>query len=275
MPRQFGAVLRIGLSKSGLTLLYSRGLWRQKSEVVADCRLSEEEAASPELMAVKLRGLLDDARCARLPVRIILADNWVRFWLVTPPQNASRLSDCHAAAAARFQALYGEPLTNWQMTADWDARQPFLACALPHALLVSLQQVGRDCRLALLEIVPQFIAAWNRLRTDLKAGAWLGVMQGDVLSIGAISRQRLCAVRALRLTADAALDPNWLPQQLTREALRLNLPLPSEIQVCGGMPADWVMHQGASLISTRLEGDRGQGLFLPAGATLAATGIRG
>ena len=81
MSKRFGCVLRIGLSKTGITLLQTGGWLRARSEVLAESALSEEEFASPEGLAVKLRRLLDEADCARLPVRVVLSDGWVRRWM--------------------------------------------------------------------------------------------------------------------------------------------------------------------------------------------------
>jgi hypothetical protein len=61
----------------------------------------------------------------------VLSNDWARFWTVTPPVNAVRMSDCQAAAQLRFQALYDTSLAGWQMTADWQIDSPFLACAIP------------------------------------------------------------------------------------------------------------------------------------------------
>lgn len=275
MGKRLASVLRIGLSTTGITLLHTSGWLRSRSEVLADCRLSEEEAAAPALLAAKLQNLLRDAQCERFPARIVLADSWVRSWVVIPPQNAVHFSDCEVAAAARFQALYSESLTNWHMTADWDARRPFLACAIPRVLLAALNQVASECKLVLLETAPQFVVSWNRWHTELNAGAWFATLHENVMTIAAISQRRLSAVRAVTLSPEAVLDQNCLPKILALEALRLNLPMPSDIQLCGQIPLHWTMPEVGALNCTRLDVDiPEQGVPMHAGAMLAAAGMR-
>lgn len=189
--------------------------------------------ASPEHLAEQLRAALAQARWSGLSASITLADTWVRYFMVTPPQNTGRFSDCGAACDMRFRTLYGEAPDGWLLQADWDARHPFLACALPRALLASQQQVALDHKLALVAVAPHFIAAWNRWRGRLKPGAWFGVAQGGTLTLGAPQQRRLCAVRSAPFPAEAWQDKAALPGHLRREALRLNLPPPDTLHLCG------------------------------------------
>ena len=105
MRKRFGSALRIGLSKTGATVVRTSGWLQTHSEVLAERAGSQEECASPESVINKLGVLLKDVDCSRMPARIVLSDSWVRRWMVVPPQNATSLADCHAAASARFQAL--------------------------------------------------------------------------------------------------------------------------------------------------------------------------
>ena len=274
MSKRFGGVLRVGLSKSGVTLLQTSGWLRLQRQVLAECALSKEESSSPELIAAKLRSLLDAAYGARLPVRVVLSDDWVRRWMVTPPQNATRLADCMSAAAARFQALFGEAPSDWQLTADWDTRRPFLACAMPLWLLAVLRQVAREYRLVLLEVAPQFVVAWNRWRAQLTEVAWFGVIHGKVLTLAAPSQRGLGAVHGVTLPDEVLHDQSRLPQIVAREALRLNLAMPSEIRLCGQIPAHWVMQEIDSLAFARLDQPwLYDALPLSAGMSLAVTGL--
>ncbi|MFI4940281.1 MAG: hypothetical protein ACHP7O_08085 [Burkholderiales bacterium] len=273
MGKRRSGMLRIGLSKTGITVLCVGGWARKHSELVADCALSEEEAASPALLAARLRSMLNGSQCGGLPVRIVLADSWTRSWMVAPPHNAVRLSDCKMAAAARFQAVYGEPPTDWRTTADWDARQPFLACAVPQPLLSALLQVAADCKLVVLEIAPQFVVYLNRWQAELKAAAWFAALHENVLTIAVFGERRLHAVRAVALPPDAMQDKDCLPQILTREALRLNVPAPAAVQLCGQLPAHWALSETGTLRCKRLDAHRqAQGLPLSAGMMLAVTG---
>lgn len=269
MRKRFGGTLRIGLSKTSATVVHTSGWWRTRGEVLAD--IAEEECALPEAAAARLGALLKD--CPRLPARIVLCDNWVRRWMVTPPQNTSSLADCQAAAMARFQALFGEPLSGWHLAADWDARQPFLACATPRPLLAALQQVASERGLVLLEVAPQFVVAWNRWRADLLAGAWFGVLHQRTLTFAALGQNGPEAVREVVLPEEALHDQHCVPEILAREALRLNLPMPPEIRLCGQIPAHWAMQKTGNLTFVRLDRDSPAHVSLSAGASLAFTGM--
>ena len=274
MRKRFGSALRIGLSKNGASVVHTSGWLQTRYEVVAETSISEEEGSSPEVMAMKLGALLKDANCSRLPVRIVLSDSWVRRWMVVPPQNATRLADCQAAASARFQALFGDAISEWHLAADWDARNPFLVCAIPRLLLDALQQVARDRRLVLLEIAPQFVVAWNRWRADLKEGAWFGVLHQQVLTFAVLGQNGPGVTREVVLPGEVMLHQHLMPEILAREALRLNVPVPSEIRLCGQIPAHWVMQEIRNMTFVRLDRLRLANVPLSADALLAFTGMQ-
>jgi hypothetical protein len=59
------------------------------------------------------------ARCwatgsRRLAVTVVLADDLVRLWQVTPPPGAAAWPTSKAAAALRFQRLFGEAPAGWR-----------------------------------------------------------------------------------------------------------------------------------------------------------------
>lgn len=288
MPRTnatSGGELRIGLGRSGIALLHSRGWLRRRRQVLDDCSFADAAEVSVDELVAGLDRLLTASNCQGLPARLVLADDWARHWIVTPPSNAGRLVDCQAAAAARFQALYGEPLSGWQLAADWHARQPFLASALPRALLAALHRTCAGHQLLLLEIVPQFVAAWNRWCHALQAGYWFGVLQGATLTLGAVSAGRLCALRSLALPLSAEVNPGWLRQTVEREALRWMLAPPVGLQLCGALPAAWTAPAIGGWACTRLDPallvdisapDAGAAVEPPAqpAVRLAATGWR-
>ncbi|MBI1891577.1 MAG: hypothetical protein HYS18_13075 [Burkholderiales bacterium] len=227
----------LGIAPDGAALL------RAESGRAASTVLAEYQAESAQSLPALLDGLrtkLANAGVMRMPVTIILADQWTRMFMVTPPQNASSLDDCRAAAMRRFQDLYGESPNGWQMHADWDAQHPFLACAMPDSVLSSLKQLAAEFRWTLLTVVPQFIAAWNRWHKELDGNAWFGVALGNRLNLGVIEHGRLRAVNAIQVADGAWKDAQWLPAQMEREALRLSLASPQQMRVCGllnGAPA--------------------------------------
>jgi hypothetical protein len=225
MRRRFGQALRLGVAHDSIALVRTSGRGGHAT-------LIAEHAGAPDSAA--LAALLGEH--AGWPLTIVLADELVRLWQVTPPQDSTRLADLEAAAALRFQHLYGEPATNWRLSAGWNPDRPFLAAALPRALLGALEQGAAAVRL--VEIVPQFIAVFNRWSAAIKPGAWFGVVHERVLTIGACDGGAIVAVRAQALPDGAGAG--WLDGHVAREALRLNLPAPSRLQLWGSVPAEWL-----------------------------------
>jgi hypothetical protein len=275
MSNLANSAVRIGLSRTGVALMQTSGWMRIHCRLVAEAAWAEDELAS-ERLAARLEGLFAEHRCTGLPASVILADEWVRLFIVTPPQNATRLLDCRAAAAMRFQALYGESAAAWQLEADWHARLPFLACAVPQALLTALRAATGQHRMTVTQIVPQFIAAWNRWRHALEPGAWFGLVQSDTLTLGAIAQQRLRAIRVARIPDSPARPTQWLFEHVGREALRLSVPVPDRLQLCGRLERHWAGTTIGSLTCEHLESDQPASNVVPlsACAMLAYTGVR-
>eukprot|EP01034_Spumella_vulgaris_P032652 gene32652-40288_t len=156
------------------------------------------------------------------------------MWPVTPPAQAARLADLEAAAALRFHNLYGEPAGGWKIVADWDTRQPFFAAAMPQPLLATLELAAADHGMAVVEVLPHFVTAWNRWQGALKDGAWFGQVHDNLLTLAIIDSGRLHAIRALPVPRGA--DQYWLAQTLKREALLAGLQAPPLLQLCGQVP---------------------------------------
>jgi hypothetical protein len=266
MRKRFGQSLRIGVAPDGLALVKTSRWGGPKVEVLAELALANPGV---EAIGAGLRQLLSDAGCAHWPARVVLADELTRLWQVVPPQGSARLSDLEGAAALRFHALFGESAAGWKMSAGWSASRPFLAAALPRPLLAALEQAGAEQHLALVEIVPQFVAGWNRWHGAVKAGAWFGQLRAGVLTLGAVDGGALQAVRAVALPEGAGLE--WLGQHVAREALRLNLTAPGRLQLAGAAPAAWNNSTAGPLACVLLEGEPGA---KSSGAVqLAVTGI--
>lgn len=267
MRRRFGQSLRVGIAPGAVALLKTSRFGGKAPELVTE--LAFDGGSQPESIAAALRQLLDG--CASWPVSIVLADELARLWQVAPPANSTRLADLEAAAALRFQTLFGEPTAAWQLAAGWDAAQPFLVAALPRHLLALIEQVCAAQRTPLVELAPQFVAGFNQWRGAVKAGAWYGLVQQRVLTIAAIEDGTIRAVRATALPEGA--DPDWLAAHVAREALRLNLSVPARLCVSGHAPAAWSKGGAHPSLACHLLG-QGQGAGWSECARLAATGSR-
>jgi len=241
MRRAIGQSLRIGVSGFAVSLLrVSR--WRgEPVTVLAEHAFAPSGEHPFDAIANALRALLGEQEVAGWPVGIVLADDLTRLWRVVPPPGAARLADIEAAAGFRFQSLYGESPSAWQISGDWSATQPFFAAAVPRALLAVLGKVAEEFKLHIVGIEPHFITAYNRWRRGVKPGAWFGLVHDHLLTLAAIEAdgKSIRAIRTLPMPAGQGADQYWLGQTLKREALLLDMEAPELLQVCGAAPAAW------------------------------------
>jgi hypothetical protein len=228
------ARLCIGLSTTGLAIVHREGWWRAKYRVLLDT----PPALAPltaEHLSETLQNGFKQANCGKLPASIILDDAWVRYFMVSPPNNASNIRDCHAAAHRQFKHLYDEAPQAWQINAAWDAQHPFLACALPRPVLKALELAAQSQKISLLRITPHFIACWNKWPVDK---GWFGLVHGGQLNLAAIDQGRLKALRQSPFTLAHWQDQDYLPTLMEREALRLGITMPTQLVMHGQLPGN-------------------------------------
>jgi hypothetical protein len=235
-----GQSLRLGIGHDSLALVRTSRVFARGATVLAEARCAD--ANDPQALGAALRTLLAEAGVAGWPVSVVLADELARMWQVAPPPGAAQPADLEAAAAMRFQALFGAPHAGWKIAADWQATRPFLAAALPASLLDVLEQAAREARCHLVEIVPQFVVAMNHWRKRHRPGAWFGLMHGQVLTLAAYDGALLAALRTAVVPPGA--DRDWLESHVAREALRVGVGRPERLQVCGPAPRSWASHEG-------------------------------
>ncbi|WP_414443570.1 hypothetical protein [Burkholderia sp. 22PA0106] len=198
--------------------------------------------AAPGALAAALAAAIDESGGRGLPVHVCFADALARYFMVTPAENARRLSDLRAAAEVRFRMLYGQDPAGWQIQADWQAAEPFLACAVPRYWAGALHEAvaaGRGC---VVSAQPEFVAAWNETRRELGAHTWLATRGERALTLGLIAaapRARVVAVRTLAVP-EPVPSLGWLREQVTRAALLDNLPAPSALVLHGPRCEVWM-----------------------------------
>lgn len=256
LATSWGTTLRIGLSKNGIALIRISGWPQRQSQILFDEALPNQDSLTPAKIAVQLSHLIKEANCVGLQTEVMVSDEWMRIFIVTPPKNCSRIEDCRAAVNMRFQSLYGEGVGEWFIEADLNPKLPFLACAMPKSLHSALLQVASEYRLTLISILPHFIATWNHWHRKLDSTSWFGIVHDTTLTLGIVDQKRLCGVRMVPLPSDPWSDPQWLPEHVLREALRLNVPAASSLQLCGAMPGEWTTKSFGSLHCLRLDGDK-------------------
>lgn len=252
MPRLPGQSLRIGIGHDSLALVRASAMFGARRTVLGEARF---DAAEPAIVGRALGTLLLEAKPKGWPVTVVLADELARMWQVAPPPQAASPADLEAAAAMRFAGLFGAAPSGWTIAADWQAAQPFLAAALPTALIDTLAQCARAAGCTLVEVVPQFVAALNGWRKLRRPGAWFGLVHGDVLSIAAYDGAQLAALRTAVVPPGA--DRDWFESHIAREALRVGVKCPERLQVCGSAPRSWASHEGRLKFGCTLLDDDG------------------
>lgn len=268
MRRKPGQTLRLGVGVDSLALLTTGGWFDRSVTLLAEVRL--DPMGGEAALGQGLRRLLAELPVAGWPLTVVLADDLARLWQVTPPQAAGRMADLEAAAALRFQGLFGASAAGWRISADWHAGRPFLAAALPLPLLATLQQCAAEHRLSLVEIVPQFVAALNGWRKRRRPGAWFGLVQGPVLTLAAFEQGALAAVRTAVIPP--AADSAWLDAHVAREALLVGTGRPQLVQLCGAVPRAWSSNAGRQAFACTLLEDEDGAPDWSAAARLAFTG---
>jgi hypothetical protein len=240
MRRTIGQSLRIDIAPHAVSV-QQVSRWAASGTVLAAQTIAPSADHPFDAIANALRALLGELDVKGWPASFVLADELTRMWRVTPPPGAARMADLEAAAGLRFQSLYGEAPSTWQLCADWSATQSFFAAAVPRTLLAALGKVAQDCKLTIVAIEPRFVHAWNRSRRGLKAGAWFGHVHDNLLTLAAteVDGKQLRAIRTMPIPHGA--DQYWLTQTLQREALLLDMDAPTLLQVHGNAPASWTL----------------------------------
>lgn len=144
----------------------------------------------------------------RARLAVTLADCWVRYFLLAPPEGVASLRDCRLLLGARFEALYGHSAADWVLQADWQAGRPMLACALPRALAQALAP------LRLARVQPDLLSVWNRHCGTLpgtgalcaSADGLANLLYWDGAAIRVVRQQRGADVDALLALELARID---------------------------------------------------------------------
>ncbi|MCA1323581.1 hypothetical protein [Herbaspirillum sp. alder98] len=267
------SALRIGLSKSGVTVLQvSR--WRKPRVQV----LKEAELVGPIDTAEQLKLALD-AVLAGIDVRsrwvsIVLADEWAHYFSVASPANVTRLEDCKAVADLRFRRLYDLDPAQWKIEATWSASHNFLACALPRWLIETLLACGRQHGFHLTGIVPQFVGAWNQWHKRIAADSWFGLVHQNRITLCALQGKRPVDVDTLFASAHDAQNSSWLEEQLTRNALVQGREMPTRLYLCGILQPTWASASGEAFQMIPLKEPELHGVASSHGVLLAMQGHR-
>ena len=115
----------LGLSATGLAMA-----WRRANGALVHRVASVANAEVPDTVAgwmketPELAALLDGR-----PVSVTLAEDLVRWWLVTTPPGARSLAELEAFAKLRHEELFGQELDGGTMACRWRLDGPSVCCA--------------------------------------------------------------------------------------------------------------------------------------------------
>jgi hypothetical protein len=251
MLKRLGSSLSLAIAPNRVVLVQHSGGRKGSNRLAAQWQ-GEPLARAPGNLVGQVATVLAQGALTGQVVRVVLADALLRSWTVEPPGNASRLQDCEAAAAMRFTAVFGDSPADWHISAAYDARFGFLACALKRTLRDGLLQALQDQRLRLLSMEPECVALWNHWQAQLPADAWLGLYSAGSLLLGVVVAGRMQGTRRLALAGPEGAGKDWLERAVQREAARLNLKAPEALGLCGKVPTDWLRTFGGTLRCTLL-----------------------
>nr|WP_315484280.1 hypothetical protein [uncultured Undibacterium sp.] len=225
--------LHIGLSQSGIALI------RHNNRLIKQVNIVKERGGNADSIddcLFNLDGLLKENQCQRLKTKIFLSNNFVRFFVVTPPSNASRFQDCQAAAEVRFHSLFGESPSKWMMSADWQLNHPFLASAIPNSAMVGIKKIANEHHLSILKIEPQLITHLNRLPQKKLPNCWLASFSGGMFELVMMSEAGIQVIRKMTYSNESIQDKHWLRDTIQREAFRHSIEIPKTFY-CGNQPS--------------------------------------
>lgn len=162
-------------------------------------------------------------------VRVLLADNVVRYWLQAVPQRLGSLRELQAVAGLRCGQIFGGGTAAWHVAGDWQAQGLFVCAAVPRWIMDTVTQVmpGSLCVSSLLAQCLR--SDWVTSQRD----GWLCLtLPGTAVVLG-LTHGRIASLRLLPLPAYQASDEvlvlDLAALELQREALRAQRPVPAQV----------------------------------------------
>ncbi len=236
--------LIILLEPSSIALVASEGQSsRRQLQLLAqwqDANLYQVDPnAQLQQLEQQLRLLLADSKPAGRATRIVLADAWARYFLVTPASNTQSLLDCKASAQMRFQALFGEAPQGWHILGRWSAKESFLTCALPHNALEMVRRVCGEAGRSIVSLETDLLASCQQFSATLGKHNWLLQFAQQQVQIVVIDDGRVQALQSCFIDSQFWQQSDSLHKLLQREALRLQLPYPTSVVLSGRYAPQW------------------------------------
>lgn len=206
--------------------------------------LAKVERSSDDDLASHFALCLQAVPTQRCTLQIVLDDSLARFWKVEPPANTTHFDDLGAAARIRFEALYGLPVSEWLVQGDWNAKAPFLACAVPGNILAALGEclnVPRYQHTRVIGCTPAFVHSWNQHQPHMPNNIQgIGVVNQKTVTIAIIQNAKWIEVRCMPLVDVGQESLQGLDQAIQNLSLQLDLKMPNVVWLTGKIPRPWM-----------------------------------
>lgn len=203
---------------------------KMRIETVTECPFTDP------LLSRAIASCLEQLPQKTVALEIVFDDCHARFWQVTPPLHAARFSDLKAAARMRFDTLFGLPGNEWTIEAAWNAKNEFLACALPVKLIDSVQQALQSSPIKVKShgFYPCFIQQWNQHAHlfGKKAGAF-AVLGDASLTLALISETSIQSIRVVSIDHGDPQGMEALDKAIHSLSLQLGTEPPQEVFLAG------------------------------------------
>lgn len=158
----------LGLSATGVAMS-----WRDANGVLQQRIGSTAHADVPDTVARWINDLPELGALLRgWPVSVTLAEDLVRWWLVSAPAGARSLAELEAFATLRHEELFGHELGDWHLACRWRLDRPSVCCALSGTAAACAQELGHQLDLRLSEICPatqRLMDIWRSSKQSARA----------------------------------------------------------------------------------------------------------
>ena len=236
MPNAVGQRFALSVGPQGALLALRSGLWRPRYRLLESVVWPAQ--ASDAQRAAALDALLLRHAVAGSTLEVLVADLWVPSASVQPPLHGATLADLQAATTLRLRAVT-DASASWETASEPRLGAPFIASALRSSVLDMLRDPCQRHGLHLVSVQPLFAALWNHWHRALAPGQWLGICGAGVLTLCVVPERTVEQLRRLDFAESHTQEPRWLVEAAQREGLRLGLPAPAALALCGAVPAAW------------------------------------
>jgi hypothetical protein len=138
--------------------------------------------------------------------RVVIADRWVRYAVVSWSDALSSVAERLAHARELLAGVFGEVMSDWTVSlSEAPPGASRLASAMPTALLESLRELTGRYGQTLVSVQPQLVAAYNSWRHIMPAAAaaWFVTVEE-----GSLAALRMCGAGIDRVHA-VRIGPDW------------------------------------------------------------------